>query len=494
MPPASLDLFGLDDRDLGLLREAGTLLVPKLDAVLDRFYEGALSDPDAARHFTSDAVIAHAREAQRRHWSRLLEGRLDDTYFASVDRIGRTHAAINLPLELYMSAYAKAALDLTERLLAAITLKLIGPRRARYRRMMGVLNSAFALDIEQVTSVTFRVWGEEQQKALGHIRTAIGHLARGDLTHSIPGPGESDFPAAYDDVRIDLNAAARHLEAVFASLAHATGQLLQIVDRVGDSTGELSRRTSSQAASLEQTTAAMQLVNDGLRETSGKTSGTRDTFRGAQAEMRSSASIAGDAADVMGTIRASSEKIAQIIGLIDDIAFQTNLLALNAGVEAARAGEAGRGFAVVAGEVRTLAANASDAAQEIRGLIQSSGEQVRDGAILVEKARNAVTRVVADFETMLESIDTIAEVTGEQSSGLQEINQTITDLDRITQSNAAMVDETSDAMSRIREMAQENRRQIGALRFRETTEESSAGTGWEAEKPQPRPARGQKRA
>ena len=476
MAREQLERFRLVDQAQEDLRSAGRMLIPDLDAVLEQFYRRALADPVAAAFFADDSRVAHARAAQKAHWTRLLSGDLGEAYFTSIEHIGRVHAAIDLPLELFVSSYALASSDLLERLLAKLGLRLVGPSAARSRRIVSAVTRAFMLDIEQVTDVTFRVWGEEQKKAFDHLEAAIDELADGNLTHAVPGPGESDFPAAYDDVRVKLNGAARNLEALFARVALSMEDLLNIVQTVSGSADELSRRTSSQAASLEETTAAMQMINESVRSTSERTSETRGIFDSARREMYESSQVAGNAADVMGEIKTSSEKIAQIIGLIDDIAFQTNLLALNAGVEAARAGEAGRGFAVVAGEVRSLAANSSDAAREIRALIQSSSDQVKHGAVLVENARSSLERVVSGFSSMFDVVSSIAESSTEQSKGMQEISQSIIELDRITQSNASMVDQTSDAMDGIRRMAEDTRTQLGSLRFRQ--QGGSMEIGW----------------
>ncbi|EIE50403.1 methyl-accepting chemotaxis sensory transducer [Citreicella sp. 357] len=467
MSETQLARFGLNNAELKDLADAGRILVPQLDHVLDAFYDRTRAQPDAALFFKSDDSMNQARNAQKIHWTRMLNGDLNADYFASIERIGRVHAAINLPLELYMSSYAHATSDLLERFLSRVALKMIGPSGRRWRRMAGVLSRAFALDIEQVTTVTFRVWGEEQQIALGHVSDGIDALARGDLSHVVPGPGESNYPLVYDPVRQKLNGATRSLGNIVSTVSHSMTQMQNVVGQVGQSAGELSRRTSSQAASLEETTAAMQMINESVRDSSQKTHETRSFFDNSQREMKESASQVETAADVMTEIRRSSEKIAQIIGLIDDIAFQTNLLALNAGVEAARAGDAGRGFAVVAGEVRTLAANSSEAASQIRTLIQSSSEQVNDGAVLVERARGSLISVVDSFDTMFDVLNSITEGSSEQAKGLDEISQSIGDLDRITQSNAAMVEQTSDAVDTIARVVQDITGQLSQVRYAE---------------------------
>jgi methyl-accepting chemotaxis protein len=221
-----------------------------------------------------------------------------------------------------------------------------------------------AFDIELVTTVTFAVWGEEQDRALGYLNAAIDALAEGDLTHRIPSPGESDYPVAYDAVRQKINGASENLGSIVAQVARSMDQMLQTVVRVNASADDLSQRTNSQAASLEETAAAMEEITASIRQSTQATQKSNEVAQAARGEMEKSADIVGRTAQAMEGIKTSSAQISRITGLIDDIAFQTNLLALNAGVEAARAGEAGRGFAVVAGEVRTLAANSSGAGRQ----------------------------------------------------------------------------------------------------------------------------------
>ncbi|MBR9763465.1 MAG: globin-coupled sensor protein [Rhodobacteraceae bacterium] len=466
MSETHLHQFGLTGAAQAQLAEAGTLLLRDLDSVLASFYQMALSTPASARFFTSDAIVTHAREAQKRHWTKLLSGQLDQDYFDSAERIGRTHARINLPVDLYLSAYAMASSNLLQRLARRLGLRLAGPRARRNAALIGVTSRAFALDMERVTSVTLKIWNEQQESAFRHLDQAIGELARGNLCHEIPSPEQSDYPIEYDGLRVKLNGAARTLEQLLGTISTSMEKLLGIVQQVSTSAADLSSRTSAQAASLEETTAAMQMINDSVRETTGKTRDSDAHVRQARKEMDDSARVVSDTASAMGEIKASSEKIKQIITLIDDIAFQTNLLALNAGVEAARAGDAGRGFAVVAGEVRSLAANASEAAREIRGLIEASGEQVSRGATLVNDAHLSLTRVVEGFGAVSTMVGAIADASAEQSRGLGEVSQSITDLDRITQSNASMVDQTSDAMDGIRTMATGIREQLLELRFR----------------------------
>lgn len=262
-----------------------------------------------------------------------------------------------------------------------------------------------------------------------------------------------------------LNDATRSLSNIIHSVSQSMDVMQDVVGKIGQSADEMSRRTSSQAVSLEETTAAMQMINESVREASHKTLIKRQFFEKPRREMKKSTSHVQTAANVMNDISSSSERISHIIGLIDDIAFQTNLLALNAGGEAALAGDAGRGFAVVAEEFHTLADYSPEAANEIRALIQSSSEQVNEGVFLVERARSSLTGILGSFDTMFGVLNSIAEGSSEPATGLNEINQSIGELDRITQSNTAMVEQTSDSMGKIVGVVQNISGQLSQLRY-----------------------------
>ncbi len=280
-----------------------------------------------------------------------------------------------------------------------------------------------------------------QDKAVDALGTGLARLSEGDLTAHI----SDELGEGYDRLRIDFNRTLDTLNDTVGQVINTSSSIRNGASEISQASQDLSHRTESQAATLEETAAALDQMTASV--TSAAT-GARDverTTNEARAEAEASGEIVRNAVSAMTEIEQSSGKIAQIISVIDDIAFQTNLLALNAGVEAARAGEAGRGFAVVASEVRGLAQRSSDAALEIKNLIGDSSVQVERGVDLVGKAGSALENILQRVSHISELISEIATGAQEQSTGLGEINTGMNQLDQVTQQNAAMVEQATAA-------------------------------------------------
>ena len=280
---------------------------------------------------------------------------------------------------------------------------------------------------------------EEQKRIVERLSLALGHLSSGDLTHKITTP----FAGDYDQLRKDFNETVDRLNATLGALRERAGEIRRRADDMSGAADDLSRRTESQAATLKQTAAALDEMTASVRSAASGAKEVAGVVTDARKDADESRPVVESAVQAMHAIAASSDEISKIIGVIDDIAFQTNLLALNAGVEAARAGEAGRGFAVVASEVRALAQRSSDAAKQIKRLIGQSAHQVQDGVDLVGKAGGVLTKIAAHISHISDLIADIASGAEEQSIGLGEINIGVTQLDKVTQQNAAMVEEAT---------------------------------------------------
>ncbi len=280
---------------------------------------------------------------------------------------------------------------------------------------------------------------QEQTLVVDQLSTALTNLADGDLTQKLNTP----FSETYEKLRLDYNRTVETLHATIGAVVHGTQGIQTRSDEMSKSSDELSRRTENQAATLEETAAALDELTASVSAAASGAKEVESIVVDAQADADASETVVHNAVTAMNEISGSSTEISQIIGVIDDIAFQTNLLALNAGVEAARAGEAGRGFAVVASEVRALAQRSSEAARQIKELISGSSEQVDRGVTLVGQAGDVLTRIANHIGHISSLMSDIAAGAAEQSTGLGEINIGVTQLDKVTQQNAAMVEEAT---------------------------------------------------
>lgn len=279
---------------------------------------------------------------------------------------------------------------------------------------------------------------QAQRKVVQELGTALERLAAGDLTARVPDLG-GEFASLQDN----FNRALSALESTVGTIDSAQQAVKQASDSLGGSTDELARRTEQQAAALEETAAALDEITATVKASSEQATEAGSLVGSTRDAATSSSEIVRSAITAMGRIEESSTRIAQILKVIDDIAFQTNLLALNAGVEAARAGEAGKGFAVVAQEVRDLAGRSANAAKEIKELIEESGTQVSSGVDLVNKTGLSMDQIEQQITEVAQKIDAISRASREQSTGLSQVNMAINEMDTMTQKNAAMVQDSN---------------------------------------------------
>jgi methyl-accepting chemotaxis protein len=265
-------------------------------------------------------------------------------------------------------------------------------------------------------------------------------------------PIDTSKAAVLGRLRADFNQAHEILRDTLIQVGDGAGAVRSGVEELASAADDLSRRTEQQAATLEQTAAALDEITATVRNSAGRADEAQAAIAVANEDAAKGAVVVREAVQAMDGIAGSAKEIGQIIGVIDEIAFQTNLLALNAGVEAARAGDAGRGFAVVATEVRALAQRSADAAKEIKALISSSSAQVNAGVGLVRATGEALERIIAQVSDINGVISDVAVGAREQSTGLAQVNTAINEMDRVTQQNAAMVEEATAAA---RSLAQE---------------------------------------
>ncbi|MBI1172192.1 HAMP domain-containing protein [bacterium] len=292
---------------------------------------------------------------------------------------------------------------------------------------------------------------ECQKRVVQDLSIGLQKLAAGDLTCRLP----KDFPESYRQVHDDFNAALAQLGSALRAVINTAQQIGLGADDISRQSGNLSQRTENQAATLEQTAAAMDELTANVTAAATGARQVEQVVQQAQTEAGQSGTVVESAVGAMKEIAKFSGQISTIIGVIDDIAFQTNLLALNAGVEAARAGEAGRGFAVVASEVRALAQRSSEAAREIKALITGSAQQVATGVDLVGRAGEALAGIASRVQNISSLMGAIAAGAGAQSSSLNEINIGVAQLDQVTQQNASMVQKATAASEMLSDQARE---------------------------------------
>ncbi|QBG96124.1 methyl-accepting chemotaxis protein [Xanthomonas oryzae] len=421
-------------------------------------------------------VLHGQQEMKRRHDQGELNFRLDETAFpgdfATIVRgnndLAASHVAVMMRLSQIMGQYAigdlhedmealpgdKAVLSDT---MAKVKDNLSSVNREIKHLSQCAANGDFSArgDAENFQH-DFRVMVESLNTLMatadGNLQSLSGLLqsiAAGDLTARMSG----DFHGVFAQMRDDANATATQLTEIVNGIKQSAVSIKGAASEIAAGNQDLSQRTEQQAASLEETAASMEELTSTVKQNAESARQANQLAIGAASVASQGGEIVSKVVQTMSGIEASSKKIADIISVIDGIAFQTNILALNAAVEAARAGEQGRGFAVVASEVRTLAQRSSGAAKEIKDLIDDSVQRVTDGSVLVHSAGTTMGEIVASVQRVTDIMGEISAASQEQSAGIEQVNQTVTQMDETTQQNAALVEEATAAARSLEEQA-----------------------------------------
>jgi methyl-accepting chemotaxis protein len=277
--------------------------------------------------------------------------------------------------------------------------------------------------------------------AVSELAAGLGRLSQGDLSRQI----ETPFTGRLEQLRVDFNGSVVRLQDTLGNIRDNAMAIQRNGTQMRSSADALSKRTEAQAASLEETAAAVEEITVTVKSSAGRAHETNRAVAETKKSADSSATVVSNAIAAMGRIEEASHQIEQIIEVIDEIAFQTNLLALNAGIEAARAGDAGKGFAVVAQEVRELAQRSAGAAREIKDLINKSTNEVSTGSRLVQETGAVLASISTQIVAISQHVEMIATASSDQSAALSEVNGSVNQMDQMTQQNAAMVEETTQA-------------------------------------------------
>lgn len=341
-------------------------------------------------------------------------------------------------------------------MLSSMLQERVSEMRTARRTVLGVL-AALAVVCAALTAVFVRSVTVPVGEALELARS----IADGDLEVTLQARGDNEVGRlvhALGEMRDRLASVVHEVRRHSESVAVASAQIAQ-----GNS--DLSSRTEEQASSLQQTAASMEELGITVQQNADNARQADELARGASQVAHAGGKAVGEVVATMKEIHDSSKKIADIISVIDGIAFQTNILALNAAVEAARAGEQGRGFAVVAAEVRSLAQRSADAAREIKGLIGASVERVDRGTLLVDRAGATMQEVVASIQRVTDIMGEISSASAQQSAGVAQVGEAVTQMDQVTQHNAALVEESAAATAALETQAQQLLQAVSAFRL-----------------------------
>jgi len=422
------------------------------------------------------AVMAAQGELARQHDAGSLSYRMDESAFPGdygrmvheTNALVGSHVQVQNRLIEVMKHYARGdlsvdmdplpgekaaitqAMDETKSSLSAINSEI---RRLATAAAAGDFSlrgdeDRFAYDFRDMVAGLNRLM-QTTDENLVQVSTLLQAISRGDLTVRMQG----DFHGVFARMRDDCNATVDQLKQIVGRIQSSASSINLAAGEIASGNTDLSRRTEQQAANLEETAASMEELTSTVKQNAEHARQANQLAIGAHGVASQGGEVVGQVVTTMSAIEASSKKIAEIISVIDGIAFQTNILALNAAVEAARAGEQGRGFAVVASEVRTLAQRSAGAAKEIKGLIEDSVGKVADGSALVRQAGTTMGEIVASVQRVTDIMADISAASQEQSSGIEQVNQAVVQMDETTQQNAALVEEASAAARSMEEQA-----------------------------------------
>jgi methyl-accepting chemotaxis protein len=302
---------------------------------------------------------------------------------------------------------------------------------------------------------------EVSSQALGDVGAMLARLSQGDLTRKI----DTEYQGVLGRLKDDANVTVDNLQEIIFSIKSATDAINTAAQEIASGNQDLSGRTEQQASSLEETASSMEQLTSTVKQNADNARQANELASSAQRVAEKGGEVVGQVVETMGAIHQASNRISDIISVIDGIAFQTNILALNAAVEAARAGEQGRGFAVVATEVRNLAQRSAAAAKEIKALISDSVDKVQTGGRLVDQAGQTMGEIVASIQRVAKIMSDISYASREQTAGIEQVGLAVSQMDEMTQQNAALVEQAAAAAESLEEQARNLAESVAVFRL-----------------------------
>ncbi|QBC32014.1 methyl-accepting chemotaxis protein [Pandoraea sp. XY-2] len=423
-------------------------------AASDALWSDYLKRPKEDAH---EAELAKSTDAKRRAF-------FDQVVTPALNALKQGDVAGFHQIQARVAPPAYAALDAAMRELQEIQIARQKARfdvaQHRYNVMRITLGATLAV------ALLLALWGRAMlaRAVLRPIRDAIAHferMAAGDLSQRVEQHTRNEMGQLFGA----LGRMRDGLASTVGTVRESTEAIHANAHEIAEGNANLSQRTEAQASSLEQTAASMEELTAVVKQNAENARAASQLAVTASETASRGGDVVQEVVTTMRDIAAASQKVTDILTVIDGIAFQTNILALNAAVEAARAGEQGRGFAVVAGEVRTLAQRSASAAKEIKGLIEASGNRVETGTRLVERAGETMVDVVQSVKRVTDIMGEISAAGVEQSSGIEQVNRAVTQMDEMTQQNAALVEEASAAAAALETQAMRLRESVALFRL-----------------------------